>query len=78
MDTKKNIERLNLVESYLYIPWFTDNQHSGFTQLYSGIVFSVVKGGSHMLPQSKRPEAFNLFNMTISGHSSDPEYYKAQ
>lgn len=22
-----------------------------------------------MLPQSKRPEALNLFNMTISGHT---------
>jgi hypothetical protein len=22
-----------------------------------------------MVPQSKRPEAFNLFNMTISGHT---------
>jgi len=24
-----------------------------------------------MVPQSKRPEAFNIFNMTLSGHTGD-------
>lgn len=54
-DTVENIKNLDLVESYLYTPWFTNNQHSGFIQLYSGIVFTIVKGASHQVPQSKRP-----------------------
>jgi hypothetical protein len=35
-------------------PWFTDRQHSGFIQLYNGIVFITVKGASHTVPQTKR------------------------
>jgi|688.fasta_scaffold141115_2 hypothetical protein len=35
-------------------PWFTDRQHSGFVQIYNGIVFFTVKGASHTVPQTKR------------------------
>jgi len=38
-------------------------------QIYSGVIFTIVKGASHQVPQSKRPEALNLFNMTLSGHA---------
>lgn len=27
-----------------------------------------VKGASHMVPQSKRAEAFNLFKQVVEGH----------
>jgi len=30
VDTLKNLAKLNLQESYLYKPWFTNDQHSGF------------------------------------------------
>jgi hypothetical protein len=38
-------------------------------QLYSGLVFSIVKGAGHTVPASKRPEALHLFNNTLSGHA---------
>lgn len=36
------------------MPWFTDGQHSGFQQLYGGLLLTIVKGGSHQVPMSKR------------------------
>ena len=44
-------------------PWFTNGQHSGFVQLWSGVVFTTFKGGSHQVPQSRRPDALNFFNL---------------
>ena len=35
-------------------PWFTDQQHSGFEQIFSGVIFISVKGASHTVPQTKR------------------------
>lgn len=61
---------------YLSVPWFTDKQHSGFMQLYSGILFVTVKGASHMVPQSKRAEAFNLFKQVLDGHMQSNPYFK--
>ena len=46
-----------------------EEQHAGFIQLYSGIVLTVVKGASHMVPQSKRQAGFEIFNSTLSGHA---------
>lgn len=58
-DTARNIkESLRLRESYLYGPWFVGNQHAGFSQLYSGLLFLTVKGASHQVPQSKREAAY--------------------
>jgi len=53
-DTVKAIKELYLYDSYIYHPWFTNKQHSGFIQIYNGIIFMTVKGASHMVPQSKR------------------------
>jgi hypothetical protein len=81
-DTVKNIKStLRLKESYIYHPWFTGNQHAGFAQLYSGLLFLTVKGASHQVPQSKREAAFQIFKDTLSGHPEFqhlPEKMKAQ
>ncbi len=81
-DTVKNIKStLRLKESYVYHPWFAGNQHAGFAQLYSGLLFLTVKGASHQVPQSKRKAAFQIFEDTLSGHSEFehlPESMKAQ
>jgi hypothetical protein len=37
-------------------------------------VLTIVKGASHMVPQSKRAEALELFNSTIEG-SRELFYY---
>lgn len=55
---------------------FVNNQHAGFHQIYSGVVLSIVKGASHMAPQSKRAEALFLFNSTIEGSKSIFTYLK--
>ena len=53
-DTRKNLEKLNLDGSYLYTPIIEDDQHVGFSQIYSGLNFVIIKGASHQVPQSKR------------------------
>jgi len=81
-DTVKNIKStLKLRESYIFHPWFTGNQHAGFAQLYSGLLFLTVKGASHQVPQSKREAAFQIFQDTLSGHPEFqhlPENIKSQ
>ena len=69
IDTIKNLKRLNLEESPTYTPWFTDGQHSGFTQSYSGVQYVLVKGAGHQVPQSKRAEALQMFKNVLSGKS---------
>lgn len=71
LDTVKNIKALNLEEAYIYHPWFAGDQHAGFSQLYSGLLFLTVKGASHQVPQSKRLFAYQLFSDALSGH---PEF----
>lgn len=51
-------------------PWFTDKQHSGFEQIYSGVIFITVKGASHQVPQSKRAESYNIIDSIIAGHQA--------
>jgi len=68
VDTLKNLAKLNLQESYLYTPWFTNDQHSGFQMVYSGVVYVTFKGAGHMVPQTKRAEAYNLFKQVLDGH----------
>jgi len=69
IDTIKNIKKLYLQESYLYTPWFTNDQHSGFWMIYSGIVYTNFKGAGHMVPQDKRAEAYKMFKDALDGHS---------
>ena len=53
-----------------------NDQHAGFIQLYSGVSFVLVKGASHQVPQSKRAEAFDLFETVIKSHGSQEEFKK--
>jgi hypothetical protein len=72
VDTIKNIEQsLRLRKSYVFHPWFVGNQHAGFSQLYSGLLFLTVKGASHQVPQAKREAAYQIFQDSLSGH---PEF----
>lgn len=62
------MNKLKLRESRPYDTWIVNKQHVGFYQLYSGLIFTTVKGASHQVPQSKRLESLQLFNDTISGN----------
>ena len=46
-------------------PFFAEGQHAGWIQIYGGLLFFRIKGGSHMVPQSKRAEAYELFKMVL-------------
>jgi len=59
---------------YCSTPWFVNEQHAGFIQLYSGVSFVLVKGASHQVPQSKRAEAFELFHSVISSQGSQESF----
>ncbi len=70
-ETAKSLACLHIVYICLFSnPWFTNSQHSGFEQIFSGIIFITVKGASHQVPQAKRAEAFNLFDSIVEGHKS--------
>lgn len=64
--SKNPIVSKNIV--YFSKPWFTDDQHSGFEQIYGGLLYLTVKGASHQVPQAKRAQAYDLFNATVTGH----------
>ena len=57
-------------------PWFVNDQHAGFIQLYSGVSFITVKGASHMVPQSKRAEGFTIFHAALTSQGSQEEFKK--
>ena len=42
-----------------------EDQHAGWSQIYGGMLFFRVKGASHMVPQSKRAEAYHLFKVAM-------------
>ena len=50
-------------------PIFLNEQHIGFSQIYSGVSFILVKGASHQVPQSKREAALFLFQTALESHS---------
>jgi serine carboxypeptidase-like clade 2 len=59
-DTIKNLQLLDLPPKSDYIPWKIDRQHVGFRE-YSGLMFYIVKGTGHEVPQYQRQRAYELF-----------------
>lgn len=39
--------------------------------IFSGLIYTSVKGASHQVPQSQRASAFELFKNIVSGHMVD-------
>lgn len=70
IDTLKNFEKLNLKESKVYSPIMLNGQNIGFSQIYSGIIFNILKGASHMAVQSKREAGAYVFENAINSHNS--------
>jgi serine carboxypeptidase-like clade 2 len=62
-DTKKNLEGpLRLQPVGEYNPWFHDDQHAGFVQLYhENLTLVTVKGAGHMVPQDRRGPSEQMF-----------------
>ena len=50
-------------------PLFLNEQHIGFSQVYSGVSFILVKGASHQVPQSKREAALFIFQTALESHT---------
>ena len=45
--------------------FFADGQHAGWTQIFGGMLYVQIKGGSHQVPQSKRAAAYELFKIAM-------------
>jgi|JI61114C2RNA_FD_contig_91_452036_length_1239_multi_2_in_0_out_0_2 hypothetical protein len=60
-DTVKNLALLDLQPRGDYQPWKIDGQHAGFIREYPGLLFWIVKGAGHEVPQYQRQRAFQLF-----------------
>jgi hypothetical protein len=61
-DTLKNLENLKVAYPSSFTPIFFKDQHIGFNMEMKNLVFLLVKGASHQVPQSKREESLFLFN----------------
>lgn len=68
-DALKNIQLLQLTPKGNYSPWFTDNQHAGFYQLYEQkFELVVVKGAGHMAPRNKPASCFRIIQAFLQGN----------
>jgi hypothetical protein len=50
---------------------FTNGQHSGFIELYNGITFATIKGGSHSAAQNRRADMYYFFKAILDGHTGE-------
>lgn len=60
-DTVKNLEKLDLKPQSPYHVWKIDGQHAGFYREYPGLMFYIVKGAGHEVPQYQRQRAYEMF-----------------
>ena len=60
-DTEKNLEILKIQKTGEWDPWFVGEHHAGFYQVYEKLTLITVKGASHMVPQAKPKESYQLF-----------------
>ncbi|CAG9322917.1 unnamed protein product [Blepharisma stoltei] len=67
--TREWITGLNLNVKQPYTSWYVDDQVAGFYTEYEGLTWVLVKGGGHMVPQWKRPQAWHIINSFLSGVS---------
>jgi serine carboxypeptidase-like clade 2 len=65
-DTLKNLEKLGLKPSGDYKAWTVDGQHAGFYREYPGMMFYLVKGAGHEVPQYQRQRAYEMFKAFLS------------
>lgn len=49
----------------LFAPIIYADQHIGFNTIMSGINFVTVKGASHQVPQSKRPQSLYIYRTLL-------------
>lgn len=64
-DTIKNLESLKISTPSIFAPIIFQDQHIGFNMIMSGLNFLLVKGASHQVPQSKRPESLYIFKTLL-------------
>lgn len=60
-DTEKNLEKLKAVKQGEWEPWYSGVHHAGFYQNYDKLTLITVKGASHMVPQAKPKESYQIF-----------------
>lgn len=57
-------------------PIIYNDQHIGFNTIMSGIHFLLVKGASHQVPQSKRPESLYIYKTLLDSYPGKPILFK--
>lgn len=72
VDTYKNLEKMKIVEPNFFSPIFYQDQHFGFNMIMAGLHFVIMKGASHQVPQSKRPESFYVFKALLESYPGQP------
>ena len=60
-DTENNLEVLKIPKTGEWDPWYVGEHHAGFYQVYEKLTVITVKGASHMVPQTKPKQAYQMF-----------------
>lgn len=60
-DTENNLEILKIAKNGQWDPWYVGQHHAGFYQVYEKLTLITVKGASHMVPQTKPMQSYQMF-----------------
>nr|XP_010942076.1 serine carboxypeptidase 24 isoform X2 [Elaeis guineensis] len=65
--TRFSINHLNLTVNIPWYPWYIGRQVAGWTEVYEGLTFAIVRGAGHEVPLLQPRRAFRLFQSFLAG-----------
>lgn len=66
VDTEYWIGTFNLTVTDEWRPWYQDTQVAGMVTIYDKITYVTVKGAGHLVPMTKRQQAYIMFSSIIN------------
>ncbi|XP_054807712.1 serine carboxypeptidase 24-like isoform X1 [Prosopis cineraria] len=65
--TRFSLNSLNLKINTRWYPWYSGGRVGGWTEVYDGLTFAVVRGAGHEVPLFQPRRAFTLFKSFLEG-----------
>ncbi|KAJ8751067.1 hypothetical protein K2173_016248 [Erythroxylum novogranatense] len=65
--TRFSLSHLSLTIKTRWYPWYSGNQVGGWTEVYDGLTFAIVRGAGHEVPLFQPRRAFILFRSFLAG-----------
>lgn len=73
--TKFSLNSLKLTVHTSYYPWYSGTQVGGWTEVYNGLTFAIVRGAGHEVPLIQPKRGFILMKSFLRGKEL-PKYEK--